>query len=365
MGESLFGIHESAIRAALSGDEQKFERYMSKRDGSVGHILVHYIPDRDAHGKVAGFILIVTDIKAVKVAEADLQLATSVYENALEGIMVTDGSGLILSVNPAFTQITGYPAQEAVGQTPHLLRSERHDEKFYASLWQQITGPGLWRGEIWNRRKNGEVFLEWLTITRIAGSNEAATRFVSVFHDITDSWKVNESNRLLAFHDALTKLPNRALLLERLERQIAGAERDPKRIAVLFLDLDRFKAVNDTLGHAVGDELLIIVSQKLQSLVRQSDTVARLGGDEFVILLDNPAHQDEVVYIADRVISVINEPIEILGHQVHVGASLGIAMYPDHGITAAELIESADASMYGAKRAGKNRYRFFTAQQLD
>jgi diguanylate cyclase (GGDEF)-like protein/PAS domain S-box-containing protein len=359
MGESLFTVNEGFIKGVLAGEYQHFERYLTKPDGSVGHVLANYVPDIDCHGNVRGFIIIGTDIKALRLAQAELKLATNIYQNIAEGVMVTNTNGVILSVNPAFTEITGYPAQEAVGKTPRLLRSERHAAEFYASIWKQITAQGQWKGEIWNRRKCGDVFLVWQTITKIAGDNTESSRYVSVFHDITDTWKANEDNRHLAFHDALTKLPNRALLMERLERRISTAEREPLRIAIMFLDLDRFKLVNDTLGHAVGDELLIVVANRLQALVRHSDTVARLGGDEFIIKLYNPASQDEVVQIVGRVISVINDPVEIQGHHVQVGASVGIAMYPDDGATASELIASADSAMYVAKHAGKNRYQFF------
>jgi diguanylate cyclase (GGDEF)-like protein/PAS domain S-box-containing protein len=364
LGESLFAIYEPAIREVLSGESKHFERFLTKHDGTVGHVLADYIPDRDAHGSVVGFIVIVTDIKALKVAETELQLAAAVIQNIAEGILVTDLAGVIQSVNPAFTKITGFPAEEAIGHTPRILRSDRHDAPFHAALWNQIANQGHWQGEIWNRRKNGEVFLERQTITRIAGGHNEVSRYVSVFHDITDAWQANEDNRHLAFHDPLTKLPNRTLLLERLERQIARAKREPGSFAVMFLDLDHFKAVNDTLGHAVGDELLIVVAQKLQTLVRQTDTVARIGGDEFVIKLDNPASQDEVNYIAQRVIGVINETIEIKGHQIQVGASVGIALYPENGTTANELIQNADAAMYAAKRTGRNKFRLYSAEMV-
>jgi diguanylate cyclase (GGDEF)-like protein/PAS domain S-box-containing protein len=364
LGESLFAIYEPAIREVLSGESKHFERFLTKHDGTVGHVLADYIPDRDAHGSVVGFIVIVTDIKALKVAETELQLAAAVIQNIAEGILVTDLAGVIQSVNPAFTKITGFPAEEAIGHTPRILRSDRHDAPFHAALWDQIANQGHWQGEIWNRRKNGEVFLERQTITRIAGGHNEVSRYVSVFHDITDAWQANEDNRHLAFHDPLTKLPNRTLLLERLERQIARAKREPGSFAVMFLDLDHFKAVNDTLGHAVGDELLIVVAQKLQTLVRQTDTVARIGGDEFVIKLDNPASQDEVNYIAQRVIGVINETIEIKGHQIQVGASVGIALYPENGTTANELIQNADAAMYAAKRTGRNKFRLYSAEMV-
>lgn len=276
--------------------------------------------------------------------------------------MVTDAEGLILSVNPAFTDITGYSAQEAIGQTPRLLRSNHHEQEFHAHVWEQINETGQWQGEIWNRRKNGEIYIGWQTITRIVGSDGEAGRFVSVFHDITDSWQKNEYTKHLAFHDALTNLPNRSLLMERLAHQIAIKEREPRYLAVLFLDLDRFKLVNDTLGHAIGDDLLMAVAKKLQALVRQSDTVARLGGDEFVILLDNPVSTIEVATIANRIIAVINEPLEFHGKTAQVGTSIGIAMYPEHGATATELIKNADTAMYAAKHAGKNTYRFFSLE---
>jgi diguanylate cyclase (GGDEF)-like protein/PAS domain S-box-containing protein len=364
MGESLFTLNEPYIRAALTGEKQGFERTMTKADGSIGHTMSYYIPDMDDQGIVAGFYVLATDVTPLKQAQAELELAAAVYQSTEEAIMVTDINGIIMSVNPAFTQITGYPANEAIGQTPRLLRSNRHEQEFHSGLWQQIEGSGQWQGEIWNRRKNGEIYLGWQTITRIAGSGSEAGRYVSVFHDITESWKKNEHNKHLAFHDALTDLPNRSLLMERLERQISIKEREPRCLAVLFLDLDRFKFVNDTLGHAIGDDLLIAVAQKLQALVRQSDTVARLGGDEFVIMLDNPANRQEVVLIAERIISVINEPMNFHGSTAQVGTSIGIAMFPTDGATADELLKSADTAMYEAKRAGRNAYRFFAAETL-
>jgi len=362
MGESLFLVNEPLIRAALRGEAQSFERFLTRPDGSQGHVLAQYLPARDAHGRVQGFIMLVSDIRAVKLAEGELKLAANIYQNVTEAIMVTDLSGTILSVNPAFTQITGFPAQEAVGQPSRLLRSDRHDPAFYASLWEQLQASGQWKGEIWNRRKNGEVYLEWQTITRIGASGDASSRYVCVFHDVTDTWHANEANRHLALHDALTDLPNRTLLIERLERQIAIAEREPRQIAVLFLDLDGFKAVNDALGHAAGDALLIAVARKLQSLVRQTDTVARLGGDEFVIKLDRPENRDEVVHVAERILQTINEPLDIQGHAIQLGISIGIAVYPENGHSAEALIRHADEAMYEAKKLGRNQHRFFSSE---
>jgi diguanylate cyclase (GGDEF)-like protein/PAS domain S-box-containing protein len=365
LGEEMFALNEPVIRATLAGEKQQFERTLAKADGSISHVLVNYVPDRDVYGLVSGFYVLVSDVTQLKQAQAELQLASAVYQNTAEAVMVADNDGIILSVNPAFTLITGYSAQEAVGQTPRLLRSSRHDQAFHTAVWQQIIETGQWQGEIWNRRKNGEIFLEWQTITRIAGAGGEARRYVSVFHDITESWQKNEHTKHLAFHDALTDLPNRGLLMERLERQIAMQARDPHCLAVLFLDLDRFKLVNDTLGHAIGDELLVAVAQKLQALVRQSDTVARLGGDEFVIMLDNPANRQEVVHIAERIVAVISEPMHLQGKTAQVGTCIGIAMYPADGVTAAELLRNADSCMYEAKRAGRNTYRFFGTKAED
>lgn len=364
LGESLYATSESAIQNALAGKRQHFARIACGSDGRERQVLLDYIPDRDAQGKVLGFIALTTDITAVKLADAEVRLAAAVFQNLAEAIMVTDSDGVIRSVNPAFTEITGFSAQEAIGQTPGILRSDRHDASFHDAIWRQLAKEGQWKGEVWNRRKNGEVFLEWQTITKIANDNNEAIHYVAVFHDITDVWQINEDNRHRAFHDALTKLPNRALLLERLEHRINKAQRGPLRLAVMFLDLDGFKGVNDALGHAVGDELLIVVARKLQSLVRQTDTVARMGGDEFVIKLDNPTCLEEVLQVAERVISAINETVDIAGHRLQVGVSVGIAMYPERGTTALELIKHADTAMYAAKRGGKNACRLYVSEAL-
>lgn len=360
LGERMFAENERYVRGVLAGDIQTFEWTQYKTDGSIGYTLANFIPDMDAQGAIAGFFVLVSDVTPLKVAEAELKLAASVLENIIEGVMIADSNGTILSVNTAFTEITGFTHEEAIGQTPRLLRSNHHDQEFYAALWRDITTQGQWRGEIWNRRKDGDAFLMWQTITRIPGKSGEPGRYVSVFHDITDLWHRNENIRHLAFHDALTDLPNRALLMERLERQIAAMEREPRALALMFLDLDRFKHVNDTFGHDVGDELLMAVAQNLLAMVRQSDTVARLGGDEFVIMLDNPANQEEVAHIAERIITVINEPVQIRGQVAHVGTSIGIALYPTGGDSAAELIKRADLAMYASKGAGRNTYRFFT-----
>lgn len=362
LGERIFALNEPYIRGALAGHCQSFERTLTRADGSVGHSWANYVPDVDAEGKVVGFFVLVTDVTPLKEAQGKLKLAASVIEHTNEGVMVTDENGVILSVNPAFTQITGYSPDDAIGHTPRLLKSHRHDAEFYAKVWHAMRTEGQWQGEIWNRKKSGEIFLEWQTITKIAGSELVPDRYISLFHDITESWHKDERIRHLAFHDALTELPNRALLIDRLNQQIAQSERQSHVLAVMFLDLDRFKFVNDTLGHEVGDQLLKVVAQRLLAVVRHSDTVARLGGDEFVVMLNNPANQGEVVEIAQRIILSINDPMEFAGKTAQVGTSIGIVMYPSGGQTPAELLKNADTAMYAAKTGGRNTYRFFDAE---
>ena len=359
MGEQLYAFNEPYIRGVLGGEKQLFERALTRADGSIGHTWAQYLPDISAGGTVEGFFVLVNDVTRFKEAEANLKLTASVFRSTIEGIVITDAEQRILSVNPAFTTITGYTAEEAIGQTPRILKSNHHEKAFYAAMWRDLDATGRWQGEIWNRRKGGEVLLEWQTITKIHGSSDEPVRYVSVFHDITESRHDDERIRHLAFHDALTDLPNRSLLMNRLDHQIAQAERERCNLAVVFLDLDRFKAVNDTLGHDVGDDLLRLVAQQLQILVRQSDTVARLGGDEFVLLLHNPSGREELVQIITRIIAALHEPMVIRGNTAQVGTSLGIAMFPADGQTPDRLIQCADAAMYAAKRAGRNTYRFF------
>lgn len=357
LGERVFKLNEPYIEGVLRGEAQRFERTLVKADGSNGYTLANYIPDHDAVGNVSGFFVLVTDVSLLKAAQAELQLAASVIQNTIEGIVVHDASWNILLVNPAFTAITGYAAEEAIGQTVSLLKSDHHDREFFAGVLRALDETGQWEGETWSRRKNGDLFLKWQTITTIRGAVDESVRYVTVFNDITARWQKDERIRHLALHDPLTDLPNRALLLERVGQLIGITEREPRSIALMFLDLDGFKAINDGLGHEAGDQMLRAVAKKLTGLMRQSDTVARLGGDEFVILLDNPANRNEIAHIAERVITAINEPLPLNGNFSKVGVSIGIAIYPADGANAELLMQSADKAMYAAKQAGKNTFR--------
>ncbi|NTV94790.1 MAG: EAL domain-containing protein [Thiobacillus sp.] len=295
----------------------------------------------------------------------DLLLAGSVVDNTSEGVMVTDGAGRILSVNPAFSEITGYSAEEAVGNTPRLIRSERHGGDFYRAMWDSLMHDGRWQGEIWNRRKNGEVFLEWLTINRVAGTRPENDRYIAVFTDVTEQRRKDERIHFLAFHDPLTGLPNRALVHDRLQHAIDVARRQHGRAGVMLIDLDRFKAVNDGIGHDVGDQLLKVVAERLAKSLRQSDTVGRMGGDEFLVILEDGAEPEIYAEVAEGLIRTISEPADIQAHHIQIGASIGIAFYPDDGGDVATLVKQADVAMYAAKAAGKGVCRFFSADMTE
>ena len=294
----------------------------------------------------------------------ELELAAGVFSHAFEGIMITDADSVILSVNPAFTQITGYTPEEAIGRTPRLLRSDHQDEYFYRDMWATLQPTGEWRGELWNRRKDGHAYLQWTSITTINDAAGKPYRRIAVMTDITEERRNEERIRHQAFHDALTGLPNRTLLHNRLEHAIKSAGRGDERLALLFIDLDRFKVINDSLGHIVGDLLLKEAAQRMTHCVRGSDTVARLGGDEFVILA-SIEHSADAAQVAEKIIQEIALPFAIQEQTLYVGASVGVSVYPEDGADAATLLRNADVAMYASKQAGRGTLRFFDTGMND
>jgi len=291
-----------------------------------------------------------------------LRLADRVFESTLDGVMVTDLNGVIERVNPAFTQLTGYTQAEVVGRTPRLLSSGHQGPAFYQEMWSQLRTHGHWKGEIWNRRKNGELYLEYLCVSGIYNQAAQCTHYAAIFSDITHRRMAEERLSHLAMHDALTDLPNRTLFSERLKQAIARAKRAAKRVAVMFLDLDRFKLVNDTMGHGIGDETLKVIAMRLKDAIRESDTVARLGGDEFTIIIEDIDDIRHVAQIAQALLNVVGQPIDAGGRSVFVTPSIGISIYPDDGTDQKQLLIQADRAMYEAKDEGKNNFRFFAAQ---
>lgn len=303
--------------------------------------------------------------QALAKSRRTLQLAERVIESSFEGIMVTDKNVCIEFVNPAFTQLTGYTAEEVIGRSPDLLSSGRHDSEFYRRMWNSLEAHGYWRGEIWNRRKTGELYLELLTITAITDDDGNTTHYAGLFTDITQNRRNEEQIRQLAYYDALTGVPNRRLLEDRLEHAIRHAHRKEMLLAVMFMDLDRFKEVNDTLGHAVGDDLLLQFTTRVKDCLREDDTLARLGGDEFIVLLPEMERLSDVFAVADRLIEANKRPYQINGNQINVGSSIGISLYPEDGTTVQELINGADIAMYRAKREGRNRYKLFAPHTVE
>ena len=296
----------------------------------------------------------------------ELRLAAAAFETR-EGIIITDTNGVILRVNQAFTETTGYTAEEAVGQTPRLLKSDRHSTDFYRAMWESIRRTGTWQGEIWDRRKNGEVYPKWLTITAVKGVDGVVTHYVGVHTDITERKAAEEEIEHLAFYDPLTRLPNRRLLMDRLQQALASSARSGREGALLFIDLDNFKTLNDTLGHDTGDLLLQQVAQRLNSCVRGGDTVARLGGDEFVVVLEDMSEHAleaaaQTEEVGEKILATLRQSYQLAAHECHSTASIGATLFSSHQQTIGDLLKQADIAMYQAKKAGRNTLSFFDPQ---
>lgn len=290
--------------------------------------------------------------------QRQIALHAKVFEVTCDGIILTDRDAVIMDVNPSFTRMTGYTPEDVIGKTPRILQSGRHDKAFYQSMWQVLLENGYWQGEVWNRRKDGEIYLEWLRISSMKDDVGRVVSYVGVVSDVTVRRMAEEELRKSAHYDGLTGLPNRLLLDDRLEQAIARADRNQARVALLFIDLDRFKPINDTYGHPAGDQVLIELARRMRAVVRESDTVARLGGDEFVVVLADERSMANIDEVAERLMEVFNEPLEYQGRRLIAGASMGIAIYPDHADSPQALLARADAAMYAAKQAGRGGYRY-------
>lgn len=337
--------------------------------GKIIDVLYNASIYRDANGNVLGVFAAARDITDRRKAEAELRIAAIAFESQ-EGMLVTDANSIILRVNHAFTDISGYTANDVVGQTPHMLSSGRHDAIFYSTMWDSINSTGAWEGEIWNRRKNGEIYPGHLSITAVKGLDGTTTNYVATLTDITSKKAAAEEIQSLAFYDPLTKLPNRRLLLNRLTHALAACMRNGQRGALLFLDLDHFKTLNDTLGHDLGDLLLQQVAQRLIACLRESDTAARLGGDEFVVLFEDLSDQDvdsaaQAEAVGYKILAALSEPYQLVTHIYHSTSSIGITLFGNQQTGAEELLRQADIAMYQAKAAGRNGLRFFDPEMQE
>ena len=340
------------------GEEFVEERHFQRRDGSWFWCLVTgraLDPQRPRDGS----IWVYADITGRKAAEEKLRLSATVLEHIADGVLVVDAQGTTIATNPAFTQITGYTEAEAVGRSWNLARSTHQGAGFYDALWRDVIKAGFWRGEVWNTRKNGERYLESLTVSGVRDEAGMVTHFVGVFSDITHARESQDKLDHLAHHDPLTALPNRLLFHDRLQHALLRAAREKEQLAVLFIDLDRFKNVNDTLGHHVGDELLKQVAAALTGQLREGDTLARLGGDEFIVLLENVDGVAGSGLVAEKLISMFEQPFRVADYELFVTGSVGISLYPRDASDLNMLIRNADVAMYQAKARGRNGYQFY------
>ncbi len=359
-------VYQELWQTITQGAVWRGELLNKRKSGELFWELVSISPVRDERGEVSHFVAIKSDISAQKALQEDLRLAASVFESSTEGIIITDAEQRILRVNRAFTQITGYSAEEAIGQTPRLLNSGSHDAEFYHNMWQALQEHGHWSGEITNRNRNGSSYPEWLNISTVRNADGELTHYIAIFSDISERKRAEQRIRHLAYYDPLTQLPNRTHLMERLRHDLAHAHRVGEHLALLFIDLDGFKTINDSLGHEQGDRLLVEVAGRLTSALREDDTVARLGGDEFVILLTGLSGKADTVAahtisVCEKIRGLLRRPIGLAGHEALVTPSIGIALYPEDGSEVDELLKHADAAMYQAKEMGRDNYQFFAA----
>ena len=345
----------------VRGFTSECEVELRHRDGHAVPVIAQLILRRDADGRATETWAVMRDISEQRRAEHSLRLAARVFESSGEAIVITDQDNRILSVNRAFSKLTGYSQDEAIGQNPRLLQSGRHEPAFYQQMWERLLGTGHWQGEIWNRRKTGEIYPEWLSITVVRDTQGQILNYIAIFSDISEAKAATQQIEFLAHYDHLTRLANRRLLEQRVDYLIALAARNKKQLALLFIDLDRFKVVNDSLGHAAGDLVLETMAQRLRATAREVDCLARLGGDEFVCVLHDVGEPPDVQAAARRLIAVLDEPIPVAGHLLTVTASIGISLYPSDGVDYETLLKNADAAMYSAKKAGRDRFMFFAA----
>ena len=358
---------QTDVQTWLNGVPSAFAESGVGPDGVLHHFEVRKVPIFGEGGERESILVIARDVTDVKQTEESLRIAATAFESQ-QGMVITDAQRRILRVNQAFTQITGYSAEEAIGQGPHILASGRHDAEFYDRMAQALEAEGIWIGEIWNRRKNGEVYPEWLSISAVRNPQGSTTHYVGIFSDISEQVRAKAQIDHLSFYDPLTHLPNRRLLLDRLDQALHTSTRHARKNALLFVDLDNFKMINDTLGHQQGDRLLVQVAQRLRSCTRDGDTVARLGSDEFVVMLENLAEDEmeaatQAESVGNHIIESFGVDFELERARHHATPSIGITLFGGEHIEGGEEpLKRAELAMFKAKAAGRNTLRFFEAQ---
>ena len=342
-------------------DGYTIEKRFIRKDGSPLSVNLDIKCTRGADGRVNHILAMIEDITGRKRTEDALRQAATVFESTHDGVMITDVEGCIQAVNRSFVQITGYNESEVLGLTPNILHSGRQKKDFYQRMWANIKASGYWQGEIWNRRKNGETYPEWLTISAVHNAQGKITHYVGVFSDLSQLKQSETQLEHLAHYDPLTDLPNRLLVQSHLAHALSQAQRHQRLVGVLYIDLDRFKNVNESLGYPVGDELLIKLTERLTMHMRSEDMLARLGGDEFLLVLDHMDSPEDAAAEARSLLELLTQPFVLSGEQeIYIGASVGISVFPNDGSNADQLIQYADAAMHQAKQQGRNSYLFYT-----
>ncbi|GBG12896.1 diguanylate cyclase [Novimethylophilus kurashikiensis] len=343
----------------LSGDREMVVQ-RRKKSGEVFWASVTLSLARDQDGNPAGLVGYVRDITERLKKEESLRLFGRIFENSGEGILITDADEKIVAVNQAFTSITGFGSEDVLGETPRILRSGRHDKAFYEEMWTSLKESGHWQGELWDRHKDGAIFPKWANLSAVKNDHGVVTHYISTFSDISERVAAEERIRQLAFYDTLTGLPNRSTLYSLMEQALIIASRQNLSGALMFIDLDRFKYVNDTLGHGAGDQLIQRVATRFKTCLRASDVVARLGGDEFVVALVDIAKPADVAIVAQKILAIFASPFLIDGHEISISASIGISVYPTDGNTVEDLLKHADIAMYRAKEQGRSNFLFYS-----
>jgi len=357
-GDTPQEVYDDLNTKLDNGDKWEGEFVNKKKDGTLFYEKASIVPIK-IDGKITNYLAIKLDITEYIEQSEELKLSAAIFENIKEGILICGADKKILTVNRSFESILGYSKSELIGEKPSLFKSGFHDFIFYKKMWQDIKDKGSWKGKVYDKKKSGEMIPIWLNISAIKNNNGEISRYIAVHTSLQEIIKSQKKAEFLAYHDSLTSLPNRLKLESDLEYTINIATRNELEIFVLFIDLDRFKIINDTLGHGIGDELLKIVGNRIKSVLRETDILARMGGDEFIVVLDTSRNKKGAGFVCEKILNIIKEPIIIEGNNLNTTASIGIAVFPEDGRDITSLIKNADTAMYYAKKLGKNNYQFY------